>query len=171
MKRITALIVVALMFVSVSAFAKVGVVNFQKVLTTSDAGKTVHKKLQQKADEFDAELKKISDRVTAIQQEYEKQESLLTPEAKDAKRAEVNRLVREFQGMKEDSSKRLRRMESRELQTIEEDVIAIVDKLGKELGYELIIEMQTAGVMYFSEKINITDIVIERYNKEWNANQ
>ncbi|HAL86822.1 MAG TPA: hypothetical protein DCM31_08150 [Deferribacteraceae bacterium] len=169
MSKLTALVVAAVLMMSGTAFAKIGVVNFQKVLSTSDSGKSVYSKLKTKAAEFDTELEKLSKEITKLQNDFEKQANLLTPEAKDKRTAEINRLVREFNGAKKDYSNQLQRIEARYLKDIESEVLDITEKLGKELAYELIVEFQHAGVMYFSDKVDITDIVIERYNKEWNA--
>jgi outer membrane protein len=169
MKKLTVFVAIAVFLMSASAFAKIGVVNFQKVLSVSDSGKAVSTKLQNKASEFDTELEKLSNEIKKLQSEFEKQAELLTPEAKDRKTSEINRLIREFNGAKKDYSTQIERIQARYLKDIESEILDITEKLGKELDYELIVEFQTAGVMYYSDKVDITDIVIERYNKEWNA--
>jgi outer membrane protein len=169
MGKLTALVVAAVLMMSGAAFAKIGVVNFQKVLSTSDSGKSVYNKLKSKAAEFDNELEKLSKEIKKLQDDFEKQADLLTPEAKDKKSADINRLIREFNGAKKDYSNQIQRIEARYLKDIESEVLNITEKLGKELDYELIVEFQHAGVMYYSDKVDITDIVIERYNKEWNV--
>lgn len=169
MNKIAVLVAAAVLLFSGAAYAKIGVVNFQQVLSTSDSGKSVYNLLKKKADEFDAELEKLSTEIKKLQDDFEKQANLLTPEAKDRRAADINRLVREFNGAKQDYSNQLQRIEARYLKDIESEVLAITEKLGKELDYELIVEFQHAGVMFFSDKVDITNIVIERYNKEWNV--
>lgn len=169
MNKIAVLIAAAVFLFSGSAFAKIGVVNFQQVLSVSDSGKSVYSILKKKAAEFDAELEKLSKDIKKLQDDFEKQANMLAPEAKDRRAAEINRLVREFNGAKQDYSNQLQRIEARYLKDIETEVLRVTEKLGKELDYELIVEFQHAGVMYFSEKVDITNIVIERYNKEWNV--
>ena len=129
MSKITALVIAAVLMMSGTAFAKIGVVNFQKVLSTSDSGNAIYNQLKKKAAEYDAELEKLGKEITKLQNDFEKQANLLTPEAKDKKAAEINRLVREFNGAKNDYSNQLQRIEARYLKDIESDVLSITEKL------------------------------------------
>jgi len=45
----------------------------------------------------------------------------------------------------------------------------VVKSLGKELGYDLILEYQESGVLYRSAAVDITDQVIARYDEEQKA--
>lgn len=45
----------------------------------------------------------------------------------------------------------------------------VVEKLGKELGYSVIFEKRESGVLYNADSADITRLVVERYNKEWNS--
>lgn len=147
-----------------NAFAKIGVLNFQEVLKQSESGKDVFSKLQTQADEYDKKLAELGDSIKALQDEYTQKEGVLSADAKEKKRTEIQRQIRNFNTNKEDYSKELKRVEMRHLQRVQGEVMKIVNDLGKELGYEIILEMQNSAVLYRADNIDITDNVIKRYD-------
>ena len=164
MKRISILIMVTMLVFSANAFAKMGVLNFQQVLKQSAAGKDVFNTLQKEADEYDKKLKALSSSIKGIQEDYGRQESILGEDAKEKKRTEIQRKIRNFNTLKEDYAKELKRLEMRHLKKVQDEVMKIVNDLGKELGYEMILEQQNSAVLYRSKNIDVTDNVIKRYD-------
>ncbi|TCK62437.1 OmpH family outer membrane protein [Seleniivibrio woodruffii] len=149
---------------SASAYAKIGVLDFQKVLKESDGGKDVTGKLQAKADEYDKKLSALNEAIKKNQQEYAAKENVANEDYKEKKRAEIQRQIRDFNQNKDDYAKELKRLEMRYLKTIQDDVLKIISSLGQELDTEIILEQNTSGVLYLSPKVDITDVVIQRYN-------
>jgi len=149
---------------SASAYAKIGVLDFQKVLKESDGGKDVMGKLQAKADEYDKKLSALNEAIKKNQQEYAAKENVANEDYKDKKRAEIQRQIRDFNQNKDDYAKELKRLEMRYLKTVQDDVLKIISSLGQELDTEIILEQNTSGVLYLSPKVDITDVVIQRYN-------
>jgi len=82
--------------------------------------------------------------------------------------AEYQDKLKNLKRMIEDSNSKLKRQERSYVNRITEDLIQVVKELGKELKYDIVMEKQEAGVVHNSETVDITPIVIERYNKEWN---
>lgn len=167
MKRISILVVILMMAFSMNAFAKIGVLSFQKVLKQSEAGKDVYSKLQSAADDYDKKLQALGDKIQGMQDEYTQQESIYKPETKEKKRTEIQREIRNFNTSKEDYAKELKRLEMRHLKKVQDDVIKIVQDMGKELGYEVILEEQNSAVLYRADTVDITDNVIKRYDNEF----
>jgi len=149
---------------SANAFAKIGVISFQKVLKQSEAGKDVYNKLQSQADDYDKKLTSLGDKIKNLQDSYAQKEAVLKEETKEKKRTEIQREIRNFNTTKEDYSKELKRLEMRHLKRVQDEVLKIVNDLGKELGYEIILEVQNSAVLYMADTVDITDNVIKRYN-------
>jgi len=164
MKRVSILVVILMMAFSVNAFAKIGVLNFQEVLKQSEAGKEVYNKLQTQADEYDKKLSDLGNEIKVVQDEYAQKESIYKEETKEKKRTEIQRMIRSFNTSKEDYTKELKRLEMRHLKKVQDEVMKIVTDLGKELGYEVILEVQNSAVLYMADSVDITDNVIKRYN-------
>jgi len=164
MKRISILVMVLMVALSATAFAKIGVLNFQEVLKQSEAGKDFYNKLKIKSDDYEKKLTDLGDKIKAMQEEYAQKESIYKVETKEKKRTEIQREIRNFNTSKEDYAKELQRDERIYLKKIQDEVLKIVEDLGKELGYEIILEIQNSAVLYRSDSVDITDNVIKRYN-------
>ncbi len=164
MKTKLFLLLVVMTVFSATAFAKIGVLDFQKVLKESAGGKDVYSKLQSKADEYDKKLTGMGETIKKMQQEYAAKESVYDDAAKDKKRSDIQKQIRDFNQSKEDYGKELKRLEMRYLKGIQDDVLKICESMGKELDLEVILEVNNSGVLYMSPKIDITDNVIQRYN-------
>jgi len=63
----------------------------------------------------------------------------------------------------------LRRKEQVVVSKIATELRDVVEKLGKELGYNIIFEKRESGVLYNMESADITKLAIDRYNKEWKS--
>ncbi|MGD9809571.1 MAG: OmpH family outer membrane protein [Deferribacterales bacterium] len=164
MKRISVIVIILMMAFSVNAFAKIGVVSFQEILKQSESGKDVYNKLQTAADDYDKKLQVLGDKIKAMQDEYAQKESVYKPETKEKKRTDIQREIRNFNTTKEDYSKELKRLEMRHLKRVQDEVLKIVQDLGKELGYEVILEEQNSAVLYRADTVDITENVIKRYD-------
>lgn len=169
MKRILiAIITLAFVAITPLAFAadvaKIGVVNFERVLKESSAGKLTQKDLRKKGEEFQGKLKKEKDSLDAISKAFEREALVLSPEKKREKEREFRIRVNDFKKMQEDYTKELRRIEIQLINQMQKDVFQIANDMGKEEGFLLIIERKTAGVIYMPSNVDITDTLIKKYN-------
>jgi len=170
MKRILIAIITLAFVAGLTPFAfaadvaKIGVVNFERVLKESSAGKLTQKDLRAKGEEFQGKLKKEKDSLDAISKAFEREALVLSPEKKREKEREFRIRVNDFKKMQEDYTKELRRIEIELINQMQKDVFQIANDMGKEEGFLLIIERKTAGVIYMPAKVDITDTLIKKYN-------
>lgn len=170
MKRLA---VISLMFIfalTSMAFAelKVGVVDMQQALDECEAGKAAASKMEKKYKEMQEKIQKKREKLQSMQTELNSQSGVLSEQAKQNKMAEYQDKLKNLKRMIEDSNSKLKRQERSYVNRIAEELTQVVKELGKELKYDIIMEKQEAGVVHNSETVDITPIVIERYNKEWN---
>ena len=161
---------VFLVFSSVTfAGMKIGVVNMQQALDKCDAGKAsvekIKKEYQAKQVEIDAKSKALQ----KMQESLNNQSSLLSESAKKEKLAQYQKELKDLKRFIQDSNEELKRKEAEAVNKIGKELTEVVRKLGKELKYTIILEEIGAGAVYFSDKIDVTNLVVERYNKEWHA--
>jgi len=171
MRKIATIAVLFVLAFSTVAIAelKIAVVDLQKALDESDAGKAASKKIEQEYKEMQAKIQKKRDELQSMQAELNSQSSILSEQAKQNKMAEYQDELKNLKRMVDDSNAELQRQERSYVSKIADDLTEVTRKLGKELKYDIILERQEAGVVHNSETVDITPLVIERYNKEWNA--
>ena len=172
MKKIIGFMVFILVFIfsaSMPVFsaevAKIGLVDLQKIIINSSAGKLTQKKLQAKGDQFSQKLENMQQEIVELEKKLKTESMVLSSEKKDEKGREYRIKVNDFNQAKKKFQYDLQIFEKKAIQQIQKDVVGIVGKLGKKEGYLLILERNSAGVMYHPESIDITDKVISEYNK------
>jgi outer membrane protein len=106
------------------------------------------------------------DRYQALEEELKAKKFVLSDDALRQKeldlaemRNEIQSKMREIEGQLQVDQKRL---EIPLVQKLE----AIIEEIGKSQGFTLIIRRGTPGVLYTREALDMTQLVIDRYNKK-----
>jgi len=146
--------------------AKIGIFDFQKVLSESSVGKITQKQLTDKGNEFQGKLKTEKDKLDEINKAYEREKLVLSPEKQNEKEKDFRNRVNDFKKMQDDFAREFKQLEVQSLNKIQEDVVQLINEVGKTDGYLLIIEKKAGGVLYSLEKIDITDQIIKKYNSK-----
>src|SRR5262245_3382158 len=137
---------------------KIAVIDMQKVSSESILGKGYAAQLEQLKNEMDAEgnkkqgeLSKLDAGIKALQDELDKQGSVLSPEAADKKRQDIVKKTRERQAFLEDGQQDLQRMRERAQQQAQalnnEFQVKIkphIDAVAKEKGIDILLDSQVA---------------------------
>jgi Skp family chaperone for outer membrane proteins len=56
--------------------------------------------------------------------------------------------------------------QQKEFESLQRDLMPIIEKIAKGDGFSLVLDLNTAGVTYFEPSIDITDKVIKAYDAE-----
>ncbi|MGA1862424.1 OmpH family outer membrane protein [Deferribacter thermophilus] len=174
MKKKFGILFLAIFFVFIgSAYAelKIAVVNMQKALDECDAGKAAVEEMKKLYSAKQQEINEKQNELKRMQEEINNQSSLLSEDAKQAKLDDYQKKLKDLKRFVADSNEELKKKEQEFISKIATDLKEVVEKLGKELKYDIILEVRESGVLYNSDKVDITNLVVERYNKEWHANQ
>ena len=99
-----------------------------------------------------------------LREELEKKGPLLTPEVRRDKQDLFERKRRDAARLADDFQKELERKESTLLAKVLQEVSGIIEKIGKERGYYLIVEKRGSGVIYASAEADLTDEIIRAYD-------
>ncbi len=163
------LMVLALSALVVPAYAKVlvGKVDVQKVLLNVNDGIEVRSKLKKVFDSKQELLKKEEEKIRKAQQDYEKQKSVLNDKAREAKERDIQGLIDGIQKQTMEYQKEITDMENKAKGPILEKVKAIVDEVSKKADVDVTFEASTAPVIYAKEEKDLTQEVINAYNKKY----
>jgi len=169
MRKVAWLAVVILLLTGTSVFAadtlKIGFVDLVRALNESESGKKA------KADlEFLIKSKQVTidEKGKAIEKgknDLEKQASVLSQDARKSKEEELERLIREYQRLVSDSQSDVKKKESELTGDILKDIRVIIQKIGQDEGYTLILENAEGQILYSMKEIDLTDAVIKKHNE------
>ncbi len=143
-----------------SAFAgdtKIGVINMQKVLANSTAGKKAQKELEKKMNELKATFKKDEDALLALQKEIKKKSSAWSDEMKQEKAIEFQKKRRDLGTKQDDANMELKQLREKHLAPILKKLEQVVRDEAKKGGYTVI--LPNNAVLYKSPAADITAAV------------
>src|SRR5205085_1681621 len=69
-----------------------------------------------------------------------------------------------MQRFAQDADRELGEARDRAMQELNQKIMPVVDQLGKEMGLAAIFNKYESGLIYASEAIDVTDVVIKRFN-------
>ena len=151
------------------AVIDMGVITGQSQLGKSYAAKieTLEKQIQAEGTKKQNELTKMDNAIKALQDELEKQASVLSADAADRKRQEITKKARERQAFLEDGQQELQRMKERaeaeanQLNTeFQTRIKPHIEAVAKEQGVDILLTSQVALTM--NKDYDISQQVIAR---------
>jgi len=149
-----------------AAATRIGYVDVQRVIVRSVAGVAAREQLEKEkvAMQKDVDNRKVE--VDKLRDEMDKKGLILSAEARREKEETLQRKVRDLRRLAEDLEKELQKKEQQATQKILQELTGIIEKMGKERGFLLIVERRSGGVIYGDPESDVTDEVIKLYDQE-----
>jgi outer membrane protein len=142
--------------------AKIGIVNFQKILEQSNAGKAAKAELKTARERMESDLKAKGAEIEDLRKRLENESMVMSKEMREEKNREVRIKMNDFKTLQKQYTTDLQGLERRLMQKMQTDVAGLVEEIGKKEGYLLI--MSNLGVLYAPNSIDITDQIIKKLN-------
>ena len=143
---------------------KIAFVDLQKALQTVEAGKIAKGNLEKEVQAKRAELEKKHAELTSEAEALDKKAAILNDTAKQIKQTELQKKLMELQKNATESQMDLQKKERDLTAPIISELRAIIEGIGKEKNYTLVLEKNEGGVLFAQSGEDITDIVIEKFN-------
>jgi outer membrane protein len=133
-------------------------------LENSTAGKAAKKEITEEGQRMEADLKKNGDEVKVMQEQLEKDAAVMSKEAREEKKWQLDRKMDDFKALKVKYDRKIQEIQMRLVNKVRKEVLEIINAYGKKSGYLLIVEDITA--LYAPETLDITDQIIQIYNEK-----
>jgi outer membrane protein len=148
-----------------AAEMKIGYVDLNKALNESEEGKKAVKTLEEIFKSKQAVLDEKRMELNKLNEELQKQSSVLNQDVLKGKVEERDKLGRDYQRMVKDAEDEVEKKRTDFMDRILKDLSEIIKKTGEEDGYTVIFEKVQSGIMYIPEKFDVTDKIIKKYNE------
>ena len=148
--------------VNAADVAKIGVANLQRVLETSNPGKSAQEEIKQQKDKMEQELKQKGGEIEELRKQLERDSMVMSKEKREEKEREVRIKLNDFKSLQKRYRTQLQNLEKKLVNELLKNVSNLVEEIGKKEGYLLIIN--NTGVMYSPGSIDITDRLIKELN-------
>ncbi len=147
--------------------AKIGVVDFQRILDHSSPGKAAQALINKKAQQWEKDLEAKRAVIQKESNELQKDALVISQDVLQQKQRDIRIKTNDLKQLEQDYSQAARQLQMSHIQGIRSDIIRICQKIGQQEGYLLIVEKKEAGVIYIPASVDITDRVIKIYNAEF----
>ena len=149
-----------------AGLSRIAYIDVQRVLARSAAGVAAREQLEREKATMQKEMDGKRVELEKLRDELEKKGALLTADARRDKQEQFERKRRDAARLADDFQKELEKREQGLLQKVLQDVSGIIERVGKEKGYYMIVEKRGGGVIYAATEADLTDEVIRVYDRE-----
>ena len=163
----------SLLAVSASAFAaraqKIGYVDVQRAIQETEEGKAARTRLKGEFEQRRAQIDKKSQDLEKMQQEYDKQQAVLSDDAKKKKQEEFQKLLVDTRKSASELQEDLAGKEQQAMQSILQKLNAVVAEIAERESINFV--MDKASLLYAPQAADITNEVVRRYNDRFGAGE
>lgn len=144
---------------------KVGFIDIQRVIQDSRAGKTAKASFQKEFEQKRKIIEQKMSQLESMRQDFIKNSAVMNPTARQERALQIEAREKELQRTREDFRDELQRKDLQLTQSILSDIDGIIKSIGESGGYTVIFERTEAGIIYGSSAADITNKVIQEYDK------
>ena len=145
---------------------RIAVVDIDQAINATDQGKQARDELEKKRKAAEAQLKPMMEKGKAMAEEIQSKRFVLSEEALYQKQLDLAELQNDARARMGELEGQFKVDSERLVGPLRQKLVGIINDIGKDEGFTLILERNTPGVLYSREALDITDLVIERFNKK-----
>ena len=143
---------------AIAAGLKVGVVSVERILTEAPQVDAVNTSMLERFGPQRDELQKGEKEITKLQENYKRNELVLTEDKLNELKKEIITKIQALKQKEAVLTQEVGTVRNQELAVLQQQVRGIIDDIAKKGKYDLIL---SEGVAYSSEKLDITDKVLD----------
>lgn len=144
--------------------ARIAVIDVGRILEESNDGKTAIEELKKLQDQKQQEGEGLQAEAKALQDQIKAGQLSLSQEKLDGIKKDLEQKLIALQRFQDDSNRDLEAVRRRQLERIERKVMPLIQKVGVEFGYTAIFNKFQSGLVYAQDEVDITDLILTRYN-------
>jgi outer membrane protein len=166
----TVFVALAVLLVGAAAGAqedvKIGIVDIEQALSSTDEGKAARDEMNRKFREARGQLEPMMEQHKTLSEELQGKKYVLSDEALFEKQVQLAELANKIKSKEEELQGQLKIEQGKMLAPLQNKMQGIIESIGKEQGFTLILSRNNPYVMYSREALDITDLVVARFNKK-----
>jgi outer membrane protein len=145
---------------------KVGIVDLSQAINATEEGKAAREELNRKQRDAQQQVQPLVDQHKTLEEEIKNKRYVLSDEALFAKQADLLELRNKIESKLKELEGQLKIDKGRLEAPLMTKLQGIVQEIGKEQGFTIIMDRSTPGLVYTREALDITDSVTARFNKK-----
>ena len=147
-----------------AAQSKLGTVNSKDIFEKSAEGKRVLARLRDLDQKNQEAVARLDEEIRTLQTRLSTQRLTLSEDAALQISSDLEKKTTERKRKAEDAGASWTELRDRLFRTVQAELLAIIGKIGKELGYDLILDVGNGEAAYANPAIDLSAEVIKRYD-------
>jgi len=145
---------------------KIGVVDIDQAVNATEQGKSARDELTKKRKAAEAELKPLMEKGRALAEEIQSKRFVLSEEALYQKQLDLAEIQNDARARMSELEGQYKVDYERLVGPLRQKLVGIITEIGKSEGFTVILERNSPGLLYAREALDVTDLVIQRFNKK-----
>jgi outer membrane protein len=145
---------------------KIGIVDVDQVVSSTEEGKAARQELERKQREAQAQIEPMYTRYQEQEEDLKQKRFVLSEEALFQKQLDLAEMRSQIQNKGKELEDQLKLDQARIEGPIKRKLLEIIQETGKSAGFTLILQRGGAGMLYAREALDITDLIVEKYNQK-----
>jgi len=146
-----------------AADVKLGYIDMQRALNSSEAGKEAKEQLAARVKKYQDEINAKQEEIKKLKDDLEKQGMLLSESARASKEKDYQQRLKEFQRFTKDAQDELQGKDEEYTRKILEGMESVIQEFGRKNGYSFIF-VKNEGMLFVDEKADVTEEVLKIFN-------
>ena len=150
------------------AQSKIGYIDSNQIMSRFDEVRGVQKELEKEQKRLEAEYYNLQSSLDSLFKNYENKKLLM--KKKKQKQAETQirdskKRLEQFQQDKLGPNGEIPRLEKQLMEPVMEQISRAIEKVGKNGGYDFILDAASGGLLWGEDNLNLTDQVLKELKK------
>ena len=145
---------------------KIGVVDIDQAISSTDEGKAAREEFARKQREAESKIQPLVERYRELEEDLKAKKFVLSDEALFQKQLDLAEMRNQIQNKMKELEGQLQVDQKRLEGPLTKKLVGIIEDAGKDRGFTMILRRGAPGFLYTREALDITDLIIEKYNKK-----
>jgi Skp family chaperone for outer membrane proteins len=142
----------------------IAIVDNARVFEEANQGMRATQQIQANVNTWQGQLTAIETALQGLINQRQQQSAIMTPEALRNLEADIEQKQIDLQRLRDDAQRQATATQTEVLAGLDAVITPVVAALASELGYSVVLNSQTPGLLYFNPVSDMTDQLIARLN-------
>lgn len=145
---------------------KIGVVDIDQAISSTTEGKAAREEFARKQRDAEAKVQPMIEKYQALEEDLKQKKFVLSDEALFQKQLDLAQMRNEIETKMKELETQLQLDQKRLEGPLTKKLVEVIESAGKEAGFTIIMRRGSPGLLYTREALDITDLIIKKYNQK-----
>lgn len=141
---------------------KIGYIDSQRVMQQAPGAQEVRDSLNKAMAGFRQQLQPLQDSLQQLMNEYQQQQSVMTPQRRQQQEDLIRQKQQEYQQRQQDLQQQAQQKQQDLMKPITDRIQVVLDDIRQQQGFVIIFDAASSGIITADPSLDLTDEVIKR---------